>query len=140
MNSEFTQCIKEHHLLIITASPEMIQKELDSAEFDLSRCKDSLADKDNKWATIQAYYSMFHAAKALVLKKGYREKSHYCLMVALKELYRKPGLLSSEMVENLELCLRLRHDADYGLIYDKESASYALQYADAFLLQTKKLL
>lgn len=118
----------------------MIQKELDSAKFDVERSKDSTADEDYKWATIQAYYSMFHAAKALVLQKGFREKSHYCLIVALKELYVKKGLLSSEMVENLELCLRLRHDADYGLIYEKDSAETAVQYAESFLLKAKKLL
>jgi uncharacterized protein (UPF0332 family) len=29
-----------------------------------------MKDEDYKWASVQAYYSMFHAAKALVLKKG----------------------------------------------------------------------
>jgi uncharacterized protein (UPF0332 family) len=140
VNNEFKQCIKDRHLLSINASKEMIQKELDSAEFDVERSKDSTADEDYKWATIQAYYSMFHAAKALVLQKGFREKSHYCLIVALKELYVKKGLLSSETVENIELCLRLRHDADYGLIYEKDSAEIAIHYAESFLLKAKKLL
>lgn len=89
---------------------------------------------------VQAYYSMFHAGKALVLKKGYREKSHYCLLVALKHFYVKQGTLSSETIDNLELCLRLRHDADYGLMYDKESAETAIRYAEQFLSIVKKLL
>ena len=58
---------------------EMIEKELEGAKYDLSSAKESLHDKDIKWASVQAYYSIFHAAKSLVLKKGFREKSHYCL-------------------------------------------------------------
>jgi len=67
--NDFEQCIKERHLLTIKASKEMIEKEITSAEYDLSRSKESIQDEDYKWASVQAYYSMFHAAKALVLKK-----------------------------------------------------------------------
>ena len=83
---------------------------------------------------------MFHAAKALVLKKGYREKSHYCLIIALKELYVKEKQLKSETVENLELCMNLRHQADYGLSYHQESAKTAIKYAEEFLDATLQLL
>ena len=46
---------------------------------------------------------MFHSAKALVLKKGYREKSHYCLLVALRELYIKSGELTKDVADDFEL-------------------------------------
>lgn len=83
---------------------------------------------------------MFHAAKALVLEKGYREKSHYCLLTALKELYVNQGLMNQEMIDNFELCMHLRHDADYGLLYDQESAKTAIKYAEIFLKKTLKIL
>jgi len=138
--NDFERCIKERHLLKIKASSDMIQKEISSAEYDLERSKESMKNKDYKWASVQAYYSMFHAAKALVLKKGYREKSHYCLIVAIKELYVKDKTMSEEFADTLELCLHLRHDADYGLIYDQESAETAIRYAQQFLSKTKQLL
>jgi len=138
--NDFERCVKEHHLLTTKASKEMIDKEITSAEYDLSRSKESMQDKDYKWASVQAYYSMFHAAKALVLKKGYREKSHYCLIVAIRELYVKDGTMNEEFADTLELCMHLRHDADYGLIYDKESAETAIRYAQNFLSTAKKLL
>jgi len=84
---DFERCIKERRLIKIKPSEEMIQKELDSAEYDLERARNSLNEEDFKWAAVQSYYSMFHATKALVLKKGYREKSHFCLIIALKELF-----------------------------------------------------
>lgn len=99
-----------------------------------------MKDEDYKWASVQAYYSMFHAAKALVLKKGYREKSHYCLVVAIRELYIKDGTMNEELIDSLEPCMHLRHDADYGLIYDQESAEVALHYAEEFISVAKKLL
>jgi len=83
---------------------------------------------------------MFHAAKALVLKRGYREKSHFCLIIALRELYVKEDTLYAEMIENLELCMSLRHEADYGLTYHQESAETTINYAEDFLDNILKLL
>lgn len=131
--NDFERCIKERHLIKIKATNEMIEKEITTAEYDLERSKESMKDEDYKWASVQAYYSMFHAAKALVLKKGYREKSHYCLIIAVRELYMKDGTMNDELADTLELCMHLRQDADYGLIYDKESADTAIHYAQQFL-------
>ena len=138
--NEFERCLSERRLVRMKASKEIIQKERESAEYDLECSKKSLKERDFKWAVIQAYYSMFHAAKALVLKKGYREKSHYCLIIAFKELYIKQDLLDQEMVDNFELCLHLRHDADYGLSYNYKSAETAIQYAEDFLQNALTLL
>ena len=138
--NDFERCIKERRLVKIKPSNEMIQKELDSAEYDLKRARNSLEEGDFKWDAVQSYYSMFHAAKALVLKKEYREKSHFCLVIALRELYVKEDTLNAEMVENLELCMHLRHEADYGLTYHQESAETAIKYAEEFLNNALKLL
>lgn len=137
--NDFERCIKERRIIKIKPSNEMIHKELDSAEYDLERARNSL-EEDFKWAAVQSYYSMFHAAKALVLKKGFREKSHFCLVIALRELYVNEDTLNAEMVENLELCMHLRHEADYGLTYHQESAETAIKYTEEFLNNTLKLL
>ena len=138
--NDFERCIKERRLVAIKISKEMIQKELESAEYDLERARNSLEEEDFKWAAVQSYYSMFHAAKALVLKRGYREKSHFCLIIALRELYVKQNRLYAEMVENLELCMSLRHEADYGLTYRQESAETAIKYAETFFEKTLNTL
>lgn len=49
-----------------------------------------------KWATIQAYYSMFHAARALLYSAGYREKSHPALLTALNEIFAKPSPINEK--------------------------------------------
>jgi len=48
---------------------------------------------------------MFHCIKALIFKKGYREKSHYCLLVAFKELYVKTGEMDKEFADNFDVVL-----------------------------------
>ena len=138
--NDFVRCIKERRLTKIKPSKEMIQKEVESAKYDLERARNSLGEDDFKWAAVQSYYSMFHAAKAIILKRGYREKSHFCLIVALRELYVKEDRLNAEMVENLELCMSLRHEADYGLTYHQESAETALKYAEEFLNEVLNLI
>ena len=124
----------------VDISDKMIEKELEGAGYDVGRAEESLHGGDYKWASVQAYYSMFHAAKALVLKKGYREKSHYCLLVALKELYVKANELEQEFVDNFEMVMDTRHEADYALIYDKESAEIAIENAKVFVHKTQGLL
>lgn len=130
--NEFEKCVKEKKLVEIEASKEMIEKEIKDAEFDLLRARNSFEENDYKWTMVQAYYSMFHASKALILMKGYREKSHYCLVIALKELYVKSGVLDTDLVDDFEINMELRHQADYGLDYDEESAKLSLEKAEHF--------
>ena len=86
MSSEFERMIEERRLTRIKADRDLILKEMREAEADLIEAKDSLERKKFKWAIIQGYYSMFHVARALVYSKGFREKSHYALLVALRNL------------------------------------------------------
>ena len=138
--NEFERCLKERRILKIDTSNEMIKKEIEGAKYDLSSAEESLHDGDYKWASVQSYYSMFHAAKALVLKKGYREKSHYCLLIALKELYVNSKELDREFTDNFEIGMDIRHEADYALTFDEESAKITIGNAGKFLKKTLVLL
>ncbi len=90
MDSRFRQCLEEGKLVKIGIQMDLVGKEIKAAEFDLASAEKSLKEGNPKWATVQAYYSMFHTAKALVYRKGYREKSHACLSIALRALYDLP--------------------------------------------------
>ncbi|MDP7078377.1 MAG: HEPN domain-containing protein [Candidatus Undinarchaeales archaeon] len=127
--NEFQRCLQEGRLVRIEPSPALVSKELGSAEYDLHRAEESLGKGDFKWASVQAYYAMFHAAKALVLSKGYREKGHYCLIVALRELFVGPGELDASIGDDLELCMDIRHEADYSLVFSGENAALAVRSA-----------
>lgn len=138
--NEFEKCIKERRLVKMDVTDEMIEKEIEGAKYDLMRAEENYHEEDYKWSSVQAYYSMFHAAKALVLRKGYREKSHYCLLIAFKELYVRTKELDPECADNFEMVMDLRHEADYALIYDEDSARLAIGNAERFLEKARALL
>ena len=118
----------------------LVDKELDAAESDLDTAERSLSEGNPKWATVQAYYCMFHTAKALVLSKGYREKSHACLSVAIKALFIDSGTLEKRHLDRFMDCMGLREDADYGLVYSESSAKSAVEWSKEFLTVTKSTL
>ncbi|RLF69457.1 MAG: hypothetical protein DRN57_00670 [Thermoplasmata archaeon] len=72
--SEFERCLKERRLLKMESSDKMIEKELEGARYDLMRAEESMHNGDYKWSSVQAYYSLFHAAKALVSKGAIEKK------------------------------------------------------------------
>jgi len=81
-NPEFLECFRKNKIRKFSQGKTLVMKELNIAKQDLLAAKESFNRNSFKWATIQAYYSMFHSARALLYSKNYREKSHYCLIVA----------------------------------------------------------
>jgi len=118
----------------------MISKELEGAHYDLNHAKSSLEREDYKWATVQGYYSMFHAARALLYTSGYREKSHRALVTALNELYVKTGGLESDHFEDLRHAMDLREEADYSMTFSETGARELTRYAETFLRRVKEIL
>jgi len=138
MSSELQRMIKERRLTRIRADIELILKEMREAEVDLDEAKDSLVRKRFKWATIQGYYSMFHAARALVYRKGFREKSHHALLVALRNLLI--GELGVVHVGDFEDAMRLREEADYGLTFSEAGATETVEAAERFFRKAREVL
>lgn len=134
MSKEFEDCLKRKKITEFERA-----KELDQAKGDFEVAQDSFKDKSYKWATIQAYYTMFHCARALIYSKGYRERSHYCLIIATRELFVSKRLLNPMLVEALQLGKTLRENADYYGEFSKTSAAQMIKDAEEFLKVAKNL-
>jgi uncharacterized protein (UPF0332 family) len=132
--------IEERKLTRFRANSSMIEKELEGAQYDMNGAKGSLEREDYKWATVQGYYSIFHAARALLYTSGYREKSHRALVTSLNELYVKTGKLESDHLENLKHAMDLREEADYNMTFSKTGARELARYAETFLTRVKEIL
>ena len=65
---------------------EMIDNELLQCDDDYNIAKESFEDGKYKWSIVQAYYSIFHIAKVIMFKKGYKEKSHFAVYLFLEYL------------------------------------------------------
>jgi uncharacterized protein (UPF0332 family) len=139
-DNDFKDCLKRGKIKKFNRAKSLIPKELDSAKSDLKTAKESLKRKDYKWATVQAYYSMFHTARALIYSKGYREHSHYCLIVSLKTLFVAKKLLDIRLVEAMQMAKTLRENADYASEFSKSSAEVLVEKAKLFLKTTEEIL
>jgi uncharacterized protein (UPF0332 family) len=128
MSGEFDRCLERTKIVAFQKGPSLVSKELSSATEDLLSSKDSFERKNFKWATIQAYYSMFHTA------------SHYCLVVALEHLYLEKGLIEKGFIESLTIGKEMRESADYRSTFSKEGADNLIKTAYQFLTTAKKLL
>ena len=140
MDYHFKRCLEKKNLIKVDIDKDLIKKELKAAESDLKDSQDVLNAGKVKWATISAYYSMFHAARALLYSKGYREKSHFCLRAALKNLFVDKNLLEASFLDDYDTAKDLRENADYKSDFSQSSAEQLLNKAKQFLDKTKKLL
>lgn len=139
-DNDFKDCLKRGKIKKFSQAHSLIPKELENAKSDLKTALDSLKRKNYKWATIQTYYSMFHTARTLLYSRGYRERSHYCLIIALKTLFVSENLIDIRLIEAMQMAKTLRENADYENEFSKSSAEILAQKAQIFLKQAEKIL
>ena len=140
MNKDFEKCLKNKRIVEQDYAKNLVSGELESANFDLSRAVKNFDEQDNKWATIQAYYSIFHASRALLFLKGYREKSHYCLKTSIQALFVDKGIFDQKYVDDFDTTMLLRETADYKNDFSKERAETAIENAKEFLEKAKEII
>lgn len=75
-----------------------------------------------------------------MFKKGFREKSHVCLKVAIQALFVDEGTMYQEFVEDFDTTMLLRETADYKSDFSKEGAETAIENAERFLAKTEEIL
>lgn len=138
--SKIDELIQKGKLKKGSYSDEMCKKEYIVAKKDLEFAKSSFEIENYKWATIQAYYAIFHGVRALLYKSGYREESHAALKIAFKELYIKPEILSQDVYNTLERGMNLREMADYKENYSQSGASNLIEMVVKSLIEIEKEL
>jgi uncharacterized protein (UPF0332 family) len=135
---EFKRLLTERKLTTIKPNRNLILKEIEAAKSDLKDARESLEKNKFKWATIQGYYSMFHSARALLFSKKYREKSHYALLVALREIFSNE--IEHSLIRGFEDGMYLRQEADYGLKFSESGALDVIENAEKFLKRAIEIL
>ena len=140
MNPEFEKCLKNQKIKVFSRGKTLTNKELKVAASDLEQAKISLKGNNYKWATIQCYYSMFHSARALLYVKNYRERSHHCLIVAIRELYVEKKLLPFYLIEGLQKAKILRENADYYDEWSRVGAEKILKLSEEFLNHSRQII
>lgn len=140
MNREFKQCLENKKIVSFAKGKNLVKKELAVAKSDLTDAKAGYENGRYKWSTIQAYYAMFHAARALVYSQGYREKSHYCLAVALGALFVDGGTMEAQSVRDFLNAMNLREAADYEANFSQSGAKAVIASAERFIEKAAAIL
>ena len=90
-------------------------------------------------AEIAAYNSAFHSARSILFSKGYIERSHACLITALKELSSDVKLKS--FLKTFDKLRLSRHNIQYGgSLTGFDEASFSVEFAEEFLEFVEKEL
>jgi uncharacterized protein (UPF0332 family) len=139
MTDTFEECLKKGLIKPFPRNTENIGRELASAEYDRRLAHESFSREDYLWATVQAYYAMFHSARAVLFDAGYREKSHQCVGIFLGKLV-DDARLDSRYYNYFFVVREMREKANYELSYSRENAEIALKFADAFLEKMNSLI
>ena len=140
MNQAFKEALEKKKIFHFSKAKNLVDKELRIAGDDLAEARDRFKHERYKYATINAYYAIFHAARALLFSKGYRERSHYALYIAVEALFVEAGILEKRYAHILKNSMSLREDADYGGEFSKDGASLSIKNAEEFIKKSKEIL
>jgi uncharacterized protein (UPF0332 family) len=140
MNPELKECLENKNIIPFPQGKKLIHKELSSAREDLEDARFGLAHGKYKWPTIQGYSSMHHASRALLFSQGYREKNHYCLLIAIRALFVERRILEIDHLEALYSAMILKENADYESDFSQPGAALVLKNAEGFLRKAEEIL
>ena len=136
---DIRECLEKRYLQKIKFDEKIIIKEIKEAENDLKKAKEDFEDEDFKWSIIKAYYSMFHAGKAVLFALGYKERKHVAVQIVLEDL-SKQGKLENIYPQYLSSGEGCREGADYRYTYSEGIAEEIIENAEKFLKRIKELL
>ena len=110
---------------------DRVEKSLKIAERFLRSAEKNREIEENEMAEIAAYNSAFHSVRGLLFAKGYVERSHYCLGVALKCLYEGEII---DQVKVFDMIRISRHNVQYGgARVCSDEVDFAIEFAWDFL-------
>lgn len=119
----YEDCIHKGLIKKSSSAPERVKQSLALGDKFLKSAKKTLEISENEASELIAYTALFHYARALLFHKGYLERSHFCLFVALQKLYPE----HDSLFQRADKIRIERHNLQYcGLATDSESALFVL--------------
>lgn len=90
----------------------------------------------------RAYYAMYFAVKAMLLRKNIAVKTHRGLISAFGSAYVQTGIVEAEFGRMLSIAEELREEIDYSVVrtITREEARAVIDDAEHFLARMKVVL
>lgn len=136
----FKECVEQGLLRKIAPSITQAREQLGKAKILLEEAKESLEIENLNSAVMAGYAAMFDAARAILFKDGYREKSHACVARYLEEKYSQK--LDTEIINLLDEYRDKRHKVMYAIDFypTREEAENLIKFAEQFIEIAKNII
>ena len=136
----FKDCLTNGLIKKDASAKDRIKKSIEIATRFLHSSKKNIDMNEFEMAAIAAYNSIFHSARSLLFNNEYTERSHVCLIVALKALYNKNQSLL-DLLNTFDKIRISRHNIQYGgSLVNREEAEFVLDFAKIFLEKTEEII
>lgn len=134
------ECFEKRLLRRTELDTNKAKRSLEIAESKLKTAKESFEKELYGPTIIYGYTSMFHSSRALLYKDGISEKSHFCLVLYIRENYSKD--IAPYLINSLDSYRKERHETLYGLefVETKKDASLIIKDAKQLLEKVKEIL
>ena len=121
---------------------EMIRGQMEISEAKLKAAKSLLKDGFYDDAISRAYYSIFHAASAVLLSEGINVETHSALKTIFGLRFIKPGKIDRKFGRILSRLKDERENGDYDIFTDfnLQDAQEAIEQTEEFLEEMKRFL
>lgn len=136
----YEECLNSGLIRKIPPSVAQAKSQMDKAHTLLEEAKVAVENNSPNSAVLAGYASMFDAARALLFKDGYREKSHACVARYLEAEYSEE--LGSSSVHLLDEYREKRHKVSYSSEYYPtiEEAKKLVEFAENFIEKIEGVL
>ncbi len=141
LRSEFEYCMGKGMLRKVIASGVKAKKSLLKSGKWLKSAKINIESGTFDSCLISSYLCMFHAARAILIRDGIREKSHYCLARYLEEKYVRTKKIDERWINLLDHFRELRHSDQYDVNFltSEADARSSIEFAEKFLKRMERL-
>ena len=113
---------------------------LEHADECISAAKSLLESENYKSAANRAYYTVFHAMRAVLAFDKIDMRHHSGIIAEFRRLYIKTGIFDAELSKIISVLSDSRNDSDYDdfFIVSKEEVAEQIKDAKLFLEKIKE--
>ena len=113
---------------------------LEHADECISAAKSLLESENYKSAANRAYYTVFHAMRAVLAFDKIDMKHHSGIIAEFRRLYIKTGIFDAELSKIISVLSDSRNDSDYDdfFIVSNEEVAEQIKDAELFLEKIKE--
>lgn len=140
--SKLDECINGGLLRKMPPSRETALRIMNKVDTLLKEAKSSLNADAPNGTLLTAYDTMLLSAKALLIKDGFRERSHYCVIVYIQETYVQKNKIAKKTIELFDHYRTLRHMVAYDIDFmiSRADAEESIKDAEFIVKELRKLI